>query len=85
MAVWQFNAYSNMRRFRRVFRELIDEAGVEQIVFATDAPVFESAITNKWFVDMMKSLPDDTSDGIAFTHEEVDAILGDNATKILNL
>jgi len=85
MAVWQFNAYSNMSRFRRVFRELIEEAGVEQIVFATDAPVFEPGISNAWFIEMMKNLPDDTSDGLVFTHDEIDVILGDNAAKILNL
>ena len=42
-------------------------------------------ISNKWFVERLKDLPEDSSDGLVFTHDEIDAVLGDNAVKILNL
>ena len=85
LSIWQFNAFSSLSRFRRVFRELIDEVGAGRILFGSDAPMFEPAISNKWFIDVLKQLPNDSSDGLVFKRDEIDAILGENAATILNL
>ena len=36
-------------------------------------------------VEILRALPDDSSDGIKFTEKEVEAVLGGNAARILNL
>jgi predicted TIM-barrel fold metal-dependent hydrolase len=68
-----------------MLRTIIDLVGVNQIVFGSDAPITEPAISNKWFIDIMKSLPDDSTDGLVFTQEEIDAIMGQTSSKILNI
>jgi hypothetical protein len=85
LAMWQFMAWRELSRFRRVLREIIDDVGVEQILFATDAPALEPLVSNRRWVEILKALPDDSSDGIKFTEKEVEAILGGNAAKLLNL
>ena len=85
LAMWQFMAGRDLGKFRRVLREIIDDVGLKQILFASDAPCFESIVSNRRWVEMLKALPSDSSDGIKFTEREVKSILGGNAAKILNL
>jgi len=85
LAMWQLMAGRELGRFRRVLREIIDDVGVEQILFASDAPCFESIVSNRRWVEMLNALPSDSSDGIKFTGREVKSILGGNAAKILNI
>ncbi|MBW2054063.1 MAG: hypothetical protein JRI85_17830, partial [Deltaproteobacteria bacterium] len=40
--------------------------------------------TKNW-IDLLKDLPDKAPNGIVFTREEIDAILGGNASSILGL
>jgi predicted TIM-barrel fold metal-dependent hydrolase len=58
---------------------------VGQILFASDAPALEPLVSNRRWVEILRTLPDDSSDGIKFTEKEVEAILGGNAARILNL
>lgn len=83
--MWQLMAGRELGRFRRVLREIIDDVGVEQVLFATDAPALEPLVPNRRWVEILRALPDDSSDGIKFTEKEVEAILGGNAAKLLNL
>jgi hypothetical protein len=85
LAVWQLMAGRELGRFRRILREIIDDVGVGQVLFASDAPYFESHVSNRRWVEILRALPDDSSDGIKFTEKEVEAILGGNAARILNL
>jgi predicted TIM-barrel fold metal-dependent hydrolase len=85
LSMWQLMAVRDLGRFRRILREIIDDVGMEQVLFASDAPYFESHVSNRKWVDILRALPDDSSDGIEFTVKEVEAILGGNATKLLNL
>jgi hypothetical protein len=85
LAMWQFMAGKELGRFRRVLREIIDDVGVEQVLFASDAPALEPLVSNRRWVEIIKILPDDSSDCIKFTEKEVEAILGGNAAKLLNL
>ncbi len=52
---------------------------------ASDAPYFESHVSNRRWIEILRTLPDDSPDGIMFTEKEVEAILGGNAARILKL
>jgi len=82
MAEWQTLAKRNLPLFRRELREVIDKAGCNKILFGTDGPIFDLAIPTGEYLQMLRSLPDGTADGILFTKEEIDAILGGNAQRI---
>jgi len=85
LAAWQIIAESKPLLFRRYLREIIDIIGPQQVVFASDGPVFEPHVTNKHWVDIIKGLTTEGADGISFSQEEVEAILGGNAAMIFNL
>ena len=85
LAMWQCIAESKPKIFRRHLREILDVIGHEQILFASDGPFSEPYISNKRWVDMIKDLTVEDSDGIVFSQEEVDAILGGNAARILKI
>ena len=59
--------------------------GSERVLFGTDGPFYTPAMPNKDFVQLIKDLPQNAPEGIAFSAEEVDAMLGESAAKILGL
>ena len=85
LAEWQMFAVGHYEYFCRFLREAIDISGVEQIVFASDGPGFELIISNEQWVQIIRDLPYKAPQGIKFTSEEVFAILGGNAQKILGI
>ncbi len=85
LAMWDERAIGNYRFFCRELRDIIDCAGVAKVMFGTDDPHFGLLRPTKEWVDLIKSLPENAPDGIAFTTEEVDAILGGNAARLLGL
>jgi len=85
LAEWQILAKRNLTFFRRELRTIIDICGAEKILFGSDGPVFEPITPVKEWIETLKSLPGDSSDGIKFTTEEIDAILGGNAQRILKI
>jgi len=85
LAMWQLTAVSKPALFRRYLREILDILGPEQVVFASDGPVFEPLISNREWVNIIKGLTTTGADGPSFTEEEVDAILGGNAARIFKL
>ncbi len=85
LAMWQFLPFNHPARFRSYLREITDIAGPDQVLFATDGPVFEGHVSNKAFVDAIKGLTATDESDIVFTQEEVDAILGGNAARIFKL
>jgi hypothetical protein len=85
LAMWQFLLAVRPARFRSYMREILELVGPDQVVFGTDGPGFEGHVTNKDFVAKMKALTADDGSGIVFTQDEVDAILGGNAARILKL
>lgn len=85
LAIWQFTATENPSKFKAILREIIDSVGSKQILFGTDAPGFETFISNRTYVEVMKSLAIDPNDDISFTQSEIDDILGGNAVRILNI
>ncbi|MHA2128190.1 MAG: amidohydrolase family protein [Candidatus Hodarchaeales archaeon] len=85
MAMWQAYAFGKYKLFCRELRDLIDYAGLEKVMFASDGPVYDIVIPTKDYIQLIKNLPKDAPKGIEFTEEEVDAILGNNAAKFLGI
>jgi predicted TIM-barrel fold metal-dependent hydrolase len=85
MAMWQVMAAEKPALFRRYLREIVDNIGPGQTIWSTDGPLFEPLVSNKKYIEIMKSLTTRGSDGIVFSQEEVDAMLGGNAARIFKL
>lgn len=85
MAMWQAYAFGKYELFCRELRDLIDYAGLEKVMFASDGPIYDIVIPTKKYVQLIKNLPNDAPKGIKFTEEEVEAILGNNAAKLLGI
>lgn len=85
MAMWQAYAFGKYKLFCRELRDLIDYAGLEKVIFASDGPIYDIVIPTKKYIQLIKNLPKDAPKGINFTVEEVDALLGNNAAKLLGI
>jgi predicted TIM-barrel fold metal-dependent hydrolase len=85
LAEWQILAKLNFNLFCKDLREIIDIVGAEKILFGTDGPMFEPLMSVKEWIHMLQSLPESSPEGVNFTQQEVDAILGDNAQRILKI
>jgi len=85
MAMWQAYAFGKYELFCRELRDLIDYAGLEKVMFASDGPVYDIIIPTKNYIQLIKNLPKDAPKGIKFTEEEIEAILGKNAAKLLGI
>jgi len=85
LAMWDVYAFGHYELFCRDLRDLIDYAGVEKVLFGTDNPIFGIIEPTKNWVQLIKDLPTNAPEGITFTEDEVDAILGGNAAKLLGL
>jgi predicted TIM-barrel fold metal-dependent hydrolase len=82
---WQFMAVSRYEEFCRTLRQMLDIGGIDRMLWGTDSPAFDALVPiNKW-INIVKRLPQDSPPNINFTKEEVDAILGDNARRLLGL
>ncbi len=84
-AGWQTMVVRDRSRFRQILRRYIDIAGAEKILWGTDDPVYDVLIPTKQYLESMRALPEDTSDGLRFTRAEIDAILGGNAARLFGL
>lgn len=85
LSMWQLMAVSKPALFRRYLREILDVLGPEQVLFATDGPVYEPLVSNRTWIDVLRGLTVRGSDGIVFSQQEVDAMLGGNAARIFRL
>ena len=47
--------------------------------------MYDVLIPTKQYLEAMRTLPEDTSDGLRFTTAEIDAILGGNAARLFGL
>lgn len=85
LAAWDAFAFSNYENFCRDLRGLIDYTDVSKIFFGTDNP-FSSILepTRDW-IQLLRDLPQNAPQGITFTEDEVNAILGGNAATLLGL
>ncbi|MCD6281472.1 MAG: amidohydrolase family protein [Deltaproteobacteria bacterium] len=79
----QVTAKRNFSEFCHMMRDAFDEATAEKFLWGTDNPVLEAVIPMKDWLKMIKDLPENAPDGLKFTKEEIDAVLGENAAKII--
>ncbi len=82
---WQPVAKSHYPHFCKTLREALDEFGSDRVLFGTDGPYLRATMPDKDYVQLIKDLPTKAPDGIEFTQEEVDAILGGNAQRIFEI
>lgn len=85
LAMWDLMAESKPNLFRRYLREILDIVGPEQVLFATDGPVFEPHVSKRSWVETVRGLSTESADGITFSDGEVKAILGGNAARVFKL
>lgn len=78
----QVKAKRHFPEFCRMLREAMDEAGTSKLMWGTDNPVLDAVIPMKDWVKMIKGLADHAPDGLAFSAEEIDALLGGNAARL---
>jgi len=85
LAMWDAFGFGRYDLFCRELRNIIDFVGVEKILFGTDDPVNKVVRSTRDWINIIKDLPENAPEGITFTKEETDAILGGNAANILGL
>ena len=85
LAMWDNLAYTNYDRFCRELRTMIDLIGPNKILFGSDAPIDTLLHPIRKWVQQIQNLTEKAPEGIRFTQEEVDAILGGNAARVLGL
>ena len=85
LAMWDAFAFGRYELFCRELRDLIDYAGIEKVLFATDNPICQIVRTTREWIGLIQNLPSQAPPGIRFTEEEVKAILGGNAVSLLGL
>jgi predicted TIM-barrel fold metal-dependent hydrolase len=85
ISAWQVLAIKSYPAFCRALRELLDFVEPGRILFGSDSPSFRSLMSNRDWVQLIKDLPRKAPEGISFTDDEVAAVLGGNAQKLLGL
>jgi predicted TIM-barrel fold metal-dependent hydrolase len=82
---WQVLASTNFARFCHALRECLDEFTAARVLWGTDNPYLRAGVPDKDWIQMIKDLPTKAPEGITFTQEEVDAMLGGSAQKIFGI
>jgi len=73
-------------QFYRPLRSMISMAGPSKVLFGSDWPVFRQMrkLDHEAWVNVFKRVPEEIEEaGIRFTDDEIRALLGDNAGKLL--
>ena len=84
-SAFQHEAANNYGRFCIVLRRVIDGLGADRVLFGCDGPVWTQWYSRKWWVDLVRNMPDNPTEKASFTHEEVEAMLHGNAVRVLGL
>ena len=79
---WQRIAQRNYNQFCYILRRFLDQFDSDRVMFGTDAPLVELAMSSKKWVEMVKRLPHDSPTGVTFTGEEIGALLDGNARRL---
>lgn len=85
ISAWQDVARSNYHKFCEVLRQALDRLGADRVLFGTDGPFPRLLVSSKDYLEIIRELPRKAPEGIGFTEEEVAAILGGNAARILGI
>lgn len=82
---WQIVAQQHYDIFCQNLRFALTAFGLERVLFGSDGPFFNPVMPNKDFIQLIRDLPKNAPEGTSFSVEEVEAILGGGAAKILGL
>ena len=85
LAVWDNLAFMHYGHFCRELRTVLDLVGPHKVLFGSDAPIQTLIDPLQKWINTIRDLPEHAPDGIRFTREEVDMILGRNAQNIFNI
>jgi len=82
---WQLAAQQHYHLFCQNLRFALDAFGPGRVLFGTDGPFYRPAMSNKDFINIVRSLPENAPQGINFSETEVEGMLGANAAAMLGL
>jgi predicted TIM-barrel fold metal-dependent hydrolase len=82
---WQPDAQANYHEFCASLRECLNNFSAERVLWGTDNPYMRGILPDKDWIQMINDLPLKAPEGITFTQEEVDAMLGGNAQRIFGI
>lgn len=83
---WQQNAIRHFPTFVKTLREMMYLVGADNMLFGTDGPAFRLYnLPNKDWVWMIRNLPQQSAEGVTFTEEEINLLMGKSAQKHLRL
>jgi len=82
---WQSMAKDYFADFCSILRTVLDRAGADRVLLGTDGPVNRGVLSDKEWVELLRSLPKNAPKGIKFREDEIEAILGKNAENVLGL
>lgn len=86
LAGFQTLAATEPVAFCKILREMIDIAGAHKILWASDDPNYdELGIKTKSWIDLVRDLPHNAPEGLSFTQEEIELIIGGNARRIMDI
>ena len=85
LAMWDHYAMTKYDLFCRELRTILDYLGSSKVLFGTDNPIPSVVEPTRNWIQLLKDLPTNAPEGMNFSQEEVDAILGGNAASILGL
>lgn len=87
IAYWQAKYLRSPGRFARELRELISTAGPERVMFGTDWPALRTVrrVKHDTWVQVLRELPENAPDGVQFSAEEIDRLMGVNAQQALGI
>ncbi len=83
---WQRELVLRPLEFYRTLRLVMDSAARDRVLFGSDWPVLKVVLSEKDWVSALRE-PDEAAagSGIEFSREELDALLGGNAARLLGL
>ena len=86
LALWQQWAYTNPVEFYRTIKTIISLSSYRKILLGSDWPFMSLLVSQKKWVDIFRNPPDEVKEaGIELRQREIDAILGGNAARVLNI
>jgi uncharacterized protein len=85
LAMWDSYAFGHYELFCRELRDILDYVGSHKVLLGTDNPLFNTVEPTRNWIQLLKELPVNAPPGICFTDEEIAAILGGNAARVLGL
>jgi predicted TIM-barrel fold metal-dependent hydrolase len=85
IAYWQAKYLRQPDLFVRELRSLLSTAGADRVFFGTDWPALRKVrrVAHATWVKFLRDLPETCPDGVRFTKEEIDLLMGGAAEKVL--